>query len=204
MAGWFEWLDGTVEAIAEITDQVQTQTTKSVGQCFSQSTVSANREMDQFVDQLDESLVGLESSLDQWWDQAILPLGQGLDQAVEQTFDEWERLLQPWMTPFLNWHLDPQTMEAWEETERAFDEAMFGVFEYLGVELEMGTQAWDEEAMWNEIAPKTQPTDSVHPACKGCQNFHGHSYDGNLLICAMHPYGVDGDRCLDWAANEAP
>ena len=35
-------------------------------------------------------------------------------------------------------------------------------------------------------------------ACDGCTNYHGQSYGGNKLICAIHPAGVDGDRCGDW------
>ncbi|MGD1937034.1 MAG: hypothetical protein ACFCA4_05705 [Cyanophyceae cyanobacterium] len=204
MADWLSWWEETAEAIAEVADQVQIQAVESVGQWFSQSTAATNHEIDQFTARLDENLTHLESSLDQWLDQTVLPLGQELDQAVEQTFDQWESLLQPWMAPFLNWHLDPQTMEAWEEAEQAVDEVMFGFLEYLGVDFEGEAESWNEEALWNEIAPKTQPSENWHSACKGCQNFHGRSYDGNLLICAMHPYGVEGDRCFDWtAANES-
>jgi hypothetical protein len=41
-----------------------------------------------------------------------------------------------------------------------------------------------------------QPT-----ACKGCAHYHGRVYGGNMLICAMHPYGVESDRCGDWEAT---
>jgi Family of unknown function (DUF6464) len=33
------------------------------------------------------------------------------------------------------------------------------------------------------------------PQCDRCQ-FNAHS---NYLICAVHPDGVDGDRCVDYA-----
>jgi hypothetical protein len=33
--------------------------------------------------------------------------------------------------------------------------------------------------------------------CQGCSHYHGHSYGGEQLICAMHPYGVDQDECGD-------
>ncbi|NJO42205.1 MAG: hypothetical protein HC769_01390 [Cyanobacteria bacterium CRU_2_1] len=41
------------------------------------------------------------------------------------------------------------------------------------------------------------------PACRGCYHYHGRVYGGNLLVCAMHPYGVEDDRCDDWQNNEA-
>jgi len=37
-------------------------------------------------------------------------------------------------------------------------------------------------------------------ACQGCQNYHGEIYNGNRLICGIHPYGWnDGDECPDRA-----
>lgn len=39
--------------------------------------------------------------------------------------------------------------------------------------------------------------------CRGCQHYHGRVYGGNLLVCGMHPYGVEGDRCADWEQGNA-
>ena len=44
-----------------------------------------------------------------------------------------------------------------------------------------------------QIVSSTKPI-----ACDGCTNYHGQSYGGNKLICAMHPTGVDGASCGDW------
>ncbi|MEM9772471.1 MAG: hypothetical protein AAF889_12900 [Cyanobacteria bacterium P01_D01_bin.73] len=198
MADWLAWWEETVGAIAEVADQVQTQTAESVEQWLSQSSTSEESDLEQWVDQLDANL----ESFNQWWDQSVPPIGQELDQAITQTFDEWEHLLQPWVSPLLDWHLDPQAMQVLEEAENALDEVVFGFLGSLGVELEFGAEDWDEETLWNEIAPKSEPSNAWHPACKNCQNFHGRSYDGNLLICAMHPYGVEGDRCFDWSDAE--
>lgn len=35
-------------------------------------------------------------------------------------------------------------------------------------------------------------------ACKGCCHYHGQKYGGNLLVCGMHPYGVEEEHCPDW------
>lgn len=37
-----------------------------------------------------------------------------------------------------------------------------------------------------------------HPACVGCSHYHGEAYGGYVLVCAMHPYGVEEHSCPDW------
>lgn len=39
--------------------------------------------------------------------------------------------------------------------------------------------------------------DKTPEVCRGCCHYHGHSYGGERLICAMHPYGVDQEECGD-------
>ena len=39
--------------------------------------------------------------------------------------------------------------------------------------------------------------DPTPKVCRGCCHYHGHSYGGERLICAMHPYGVDQEDCGD-------
>lgn len=46
-----------------------------------------------------------------------------------------------------------------------------------------------------------EPTSQKQPACRGCQNYHGHVYGGNLLVCGMHPSGWDDENCPDWESN---
>ncbi len=43
-----------------------------------------------------------------------------------------------------------------------------------------------------------KPSKENHPACIGCRHYHGKSYNGNLLVCAMHPYGSEDTSCIDW------
>ncbi|WLT38230.1 hypothetical protein NON20_22495 [Synechocystis sp. B12] len=43
------------------------------------------------------------------------------------------------------------------------------------------------------------PANANHqPACQGCQHYHGYVYNGQLLVCAMHPYGWETEQCPDW------
>lgn len=43
------------------------------------------------------------------------------------------------------------------------------------------------------------PSAKSHPACIDCANYHGQAYNGNLLVCAMHPSGYEQDSCPDWS-----
>lgn len=54
---------------------------------------------------------------------------------------------------------------------------------------------FDTEPFFN---PKVEATPETHPACIGCCHYHGRVYSGNLLVCAMHPYGWDDANCPDW------
>jgi hypothetical protein len=46
------------------------------------------------------------------------------------------------------------------------------------------------------------PSPTQQPACRGCRNYHGQVYGGNLLVCAMHPTGVESDEsCPDWEGD---
>lgn len=40
--------------------------------------------------------------------------------------------------------------------------------------------------------------DDAPTVCIGCSNYHGISYDGRKLICAIHPYGCSNENCLDF------
>ncbi|GFE68678.1 hypothetical protein [Chroococcus sp. FPU101] len=55
---------------------------------------------------------------------------------------------------------------------------------------------WGELSDWL-VNPRVDPDPTTHPACVGCQNYHGRIYGGNLLVCAMHPYGWQDDHCPD-------
>jgi hypothetical protein len=43
-----------------------------------------------------------------------------------------------------------------------------------------------------------EPTPQQNPACIGCRNYHGQVYNGNLLVCGMHPSGYEDESCPDW------
>ncbi|NJN13184.1 MAG: hypothetical protein HC815_36800 [Richelia sp. RM1_1_1] len=49
---------------------------------------------------------------------------------------------------------------------------------------------YEDEEDWEE--------DYIPTACEGCSNYHGQFYNGNLLVCAIHPHGSDSESCPDF------
>lgn len=39
-------------------------------------------------------------------------------------------------------------------------------------------------------------------ACHGCANWHGVRYHDVLLVCGIHPSGVESEVCGDWERQE--
>lgn len=80
-----------------------------------------------------------------------------------------------------------------DEVEQYITELVNPVLEaYFGFEgmVETATQP---------MIQTVEPLLSQHPVCVGCRHYHGQSYSGNLLVCAMHPYGIGegSDTCPD-------
>jgi hypothetical protein len=65
---------------------------------------------------------------------------------------------------------------------------------YFGFENAVGEAA---QPMLHSV----EPLINDHPACVGCRHYHGQAYGGNMLVCGMHPYGWDGEKCPDWQTS---
>jgi hypothetical protein len=78
------------------------------------------------------------------------------------------------------------------EVEEALDGYLEPVFDWLD-EIE-GIISDTSRPFIQTVTPALQD----HPVCVGCCNYHGEAYGGNVLVCAMHPYGVEEDSCPDW------
>ena len=68
-----------------------------------------------------------------------------------------------------------------------------------------------ESSFWEDLDYLVNDTDFVditletpgednHAACVGCRHYHGQAYNGQILVCGMHPYGVEDNSCPDWEA----
>jgi hypothetical protein len=62
----------------------------------------------------------------------------------------------------------------------------------------LGFEATFDQAV-EPVTHTVEPWLNQHPVCIGCQHYHGRVYGDNLLVCAMHPYGVsqDDESCPD-------
>jgi hypothetical protein len=49
--------------------------------------------------------------------------------------------------------------------------------------------------------PRSYEEESRPVACANCENYHGKTYGGTELVCAMHPYGPDDNQCVDWSST---
>jgi hypothetical protein len=78
------------------------------------------------------------------------------------------------------------------EIEAAADVLLAPVYDWLDEVDEMisGTS--------RPFVQTVSPVLQDHPACVGCAHYHGETYGENLLVCAMHPYGVEDRICSDW------
>ena len=102
--------------------------------------------------------------------------------------------------------------EIWEVVAQEVQESIITEVEYLWQDLcepladfytefdleissEFNDFSFEEDSF---LTNKIESTLAHHPACRGCSNYHGQVYNGNLLVCGMHPYGWDDENCPDW------
>lgn len=78
------------------------------------------------------------------------------------------------------------------DLEQRFNELIDPILEaYLGFEVRM------EETV-QPVVNTVEPIMNDHPACVGCRHYHGQSYNGVMLVCGMHPFGWEEEKCPDW------
>lgn len=100
-----------------------------------------------------------------------------VDQFQEVVVTEVDSFIQDFLDAIAETSHDVDT-SLWEDLEEFTDD-----YDYMGV----GFQP---------------PTPDVNAACMNCVNYHGRIYNGNLLVCGMHPYGWDDGNCPDWEAKK--
>ncbi|MEM8780087.1 MAG: hypothetical protein AAGF26_14680 [Cyanobacteria bacterium P01_G01_bin.49] len=84
-----------------------------------------------------------------------------------------------------------------QEVDQFIDDLLVSVVD-ISIEEEINLPYYlNDESDWL-VSPKIEPTFNVHPACRGCEHYHGRVHGKNLLVCAMHPYGWYDLHCPDW------
>ncbi|MCS7031833.1 MAG: hypothetical protein NZL92_09935 [Gloeomargarita sp. SKYG116] len=111
--------------------------------------------------------------------------------------DWWQKLNGLLVEAILDWDEHAQAWaNLWEEWDSQLEAALW---EWEAPVTETAT--WLEETLLSLVQPLTRSLDPLlmdQPACVGCKHYHGQVYNGQILVCAMHPYGVEGNRCPDW------
>jgi hypothetical protein len=104
---------------------------------------------------------------------------------VQQVVDEWTRLSEEFAREINN--------KVIPEVDEFVNEVLEPILDiYFDIELDL----MDDD--FESFVSYAHPTASKNPACRGCQHYHGHVYNNNLLVCAMHPSGVEDETCPDW------
>ena len=125
------------------------------------------------------------------WQRELLEIVETVTEAVEQCFQEFGQAIEAIAEQVeveIIAEIEYFTEEFWESPRETPD----GYLE----EIEFFQDFFSEPNTF--VNPKIEPTGETHPACIDCCHYHGRSYSGNLLVCAMHPYGWDEPDCPDW------
>jgi hypothetical protein len=127
-----------------------------------------------------EALETIANGIEQFFEDLGKGMGEAMNGLIEFADDVAEELEQT-ISPSLE-QFDQQVAE-WLEPV---------LFALTGLEASIDRAV---EPMSHTVEPLL----NQHPICMGCRHYHGHTYNGVMLVCAMHPYGiVDGaDTCPD-------
>ena len=134
---------------------------------------------------------------EQWWKQVektaadmegfLTEVGEATESLVEEVNDS---------LIFLMEQLQTGVVEEFDSFVQDFVDVIITTSDTIDAALsEEWSNFTDDE--FTSISYHTPSVDS-HPACIDCTNYHGQVYNGNLLVCAMHPNGFEGNSCPDW------
>ncbi|MEL6442444.1 MAG: hypothetical protein AAFQ80_24770 [Cyanobacteria bacterium J06621_8] len=133
---------------------------------------------------------------DEWWEQIVKTASE-----VENFFSEISKTAESVITEtaenFCSWLEEFPSEESGELDSVLHD--FVDVIITTGEELETVLDEWENfnDDDFTEMS-YSEPSAHRHPACVNCLNYHGQSYNGNLLVCGIHPSGVESDNCRDW------
>ncbi|MGF1520687.1 MAG: hypothetical protein ACFBSF_00020 [Leptolyngbyaceae cyanobacterium] len=123
-------------------------------------------------------------------------------EVVDAVADEVEKQISPaideWAEGFYS-AVEPLEHKLDAETERISEEFAALVAPLINP-LADSLEAW----LITVTTPVNQTLDPLvneHTACVGCRHYHGQAYGGNMLVCAMYPYGPDQEKCSDWEST---
>ena len=114
--------------------------------------------------------------------QMLEDLGRELVEVTDAFFNFSEEVAEDMESRLVQ--LDQTLAPKLDQLDEQMTEWLDPVFQAL-----LGVQTTLDRAV-EPMTHTVEPWLNQHPVCVGCRNYHGQEYGGNLLICAMHPYGV--------------
>ncbi|MEM7065821.1 MAG: hypothetical protein AAF572_21995 [Cyanobacteria bacterium P01_B01_bin.77] len=140
---------------------------------------------------MDDWLKQFQDDLQAAFDHTLVQTEQFLDQLADQTLDA--------VTPVLD-AADRMADELAEQVVENISPPLSQALDELETQIDpwVGSMvSWCEQTM-APIHQTLTPWLQNHPKCAGCSYYHGESYGGEMLVCALHPSGPDQDACPDW------
>ncbi len=129
------------------------------------------------------------------WSLNFFEVMEAMVKEVEQVFTEIAKDVGEMMDAFVDAseEMVEQMQITFEtEIEPRLNEFIDPILEaYLGFEIIVEETA-------QPVTHTVEPFLNDHPACVGCRHYHGQVYGGTMLVCGMHPYGWEGEKCPDW------
>jgi hypothetical protein len=159
-----------------------------------------------FLNSLGEAVQGWAAQFSQDTERWAEEFSDNMARASEsflRTTDYWAEHVQSVIDPEIDRIVDEisRSVEPLEASvEAQLDEVADQLDQVLGpvlIEFTAGLDQWFEEV----AAPLNQTVDPIlqdHPTCVGCRNYYGQAHGGNMLVCAMHPFGPEDPQCADW------
>jgi len=170
--------------------------------------VAFDRAVADFEQQVEQQYDAAIDSADRW----LVETTDEVESAVNETIDRAPPEVRRMVADAEQW------LEEWGEAidrsldrlDEILDDALFDRDEDLwgdregdddGANPSRSRYDPSDDPDWFVPLTHIRPTAKQHPACRGCENYHGYRYGENLFICAMHPYGWEGDDCPDWEGD---
>ena len=144
--------------------------------------------MDEWLKQIQADIHQAARDSSDWFAAVSMQSNQMIDQWVESSLETIEEIDAAVMQT-----LDNQVAPALADLNDQVDQAAEASFVFLDQEVRPRV----EEAA-RPVTHTVNPWLQNHTPCIGCRHYHGTAYGGEMLICGMHPYGVETTTCSDW------
>ena len=149
-----------------------------------QATTEAIAQAEAIAAGLETQLQALETQLEPTW--------ADLEAATQETLDAVEQQLQTVLDP-----LNDQIEEVLQGVDQQV-EAIAQTLERDVIAPTLTPLMAELDRLATPVNQTLDPWFNGHRACIGCRYYHGQSYGGSMLVCALYPYGPAEPQCPDW------